>query len=68
LYEQFHGRDGIAYGDLNPQGYVMIDQQRLPARADGSSYTADGTTVRVVRTDPLGITVRVINPGSSHTD
>ena len=68
LYEQFHGRDGIAYGDLNPQGYVMIDQQRLPARADGSSYIADGTTVRVVRTDPLGITVRAINPESSHTD
>ncbi len=58
LYEQFHGRDGITYGDLNPQGYVMIDEQRLPARADGSSWIAGGTKVRVVKTDPLGVTVR----------
>lgn len=59
LYEQFHGREGITYGDLNPQGYVMIDEQRLPGRADGGSYIADGTKVRVVKTDPLGVTVRV---------
>ena len=58
LYEQFHGRDGITYGDLNPQGYVMIDEQRLPAKADSNSWIAGGTKVRVVKTDPLGVTVR----------
>ena len=68
LYEQFHGRDGIAYGDLNPQGFVMIDEQRLPGRADGSSYIADGTKVRVVKTDPLGVTVRKITTESSQAE
>ncbi|MFO0999344.1 MAG: DUF5685 family protein [Planctomycetaceae bacterium] len=68
LYEQFHGRDGIAYGDLNPQGFVMIDEQRLPGRADGSSYIADRTKVRVVKTDPMGVTVRVITTESGQTE
>jgi hypothetical protein len=68
LYEQFHGREGVVYGDLNPQGYVMIDQQRLPARADGSSWIADGSNVKVVRTDPLGVTVRVINSNSGRSE
>jgi hypothetical protein len=62
LYEQFHGREAVVCGDLNPQGYVMIDQQRLPARADGSSWIADGANVKVVKTDPLGVTVRTMNP------
>ena len=68
LYEQFHGRDGIAFGDLNPQGFVMIDEQRLPGRADGGSYIADGTKVRVVKTDPMGVTVRVIKTESNHIE
>jgi hypothetical protein len=65
LYEQFHGREGIAYGDLNPQGFVMIDEQRLPGRADGGSWIAGGTKVRVVKTDPMGVTVRAITTPSS---
>ena len=68
MYEQFHGRDGIAYGDLNPQGFVMIDEQRLPGRADGSSWIAGGTNVRVVKTDPMGVTVRVITTESSQSE
>ncbi len=59
LYEQYHGRDGVAHGDLNPEGYVMIDQQRLPARADGTLFISKGAPVRVIRTDPLGVTVRI---------
>lgn len=68
LYEQFHGREGFTYGDLNPQGYVMIDEQRLPARADGSSYIPDGTNVRVVKTDPLGVTVRGATTENRHAE
>ncbi len=60
LYEQYHGREGTAYGDLNPEGLVMIDSNRLPARSDGGQYIVGGTTVRVIRTDPLGITVRIV--------
>lgn len=68
LYEQFHGRDGITCGDLNPQGYVIIDQQRMPARADGSSWIADRSNVKVVKTDPLGVTVREINSNFGRTE
>ena len=46
----------------------MIDEQRLPGRADGSSYIADGTKVRVVKTDPMGVTVRVITTKSSQSE
>ena len=46
----------------------MIDEQRLPGRADGSSWIAGGTKLRVVKTDPLGVTVRVITTETSQPE
>ncbi len=67
-YERFHGRYAVAYGDLNPQGFVMIDEQRLPGRADGCSCIGDGTKVRGVKTDPMVVTIRVITTENGHTE
>jgi membrane-bound ClpP family serine protease len=56
-YEHLHGRHGIASCELNPTGYVTIDQQNIPARSRSGTFLPDGCEVRVVMTDPFGVTV-----------
>ena len=57
-YERFHGQHGSAVGDLKPQGLVEIDGHQVPARTIDGQFIAAGTVVRIVRTDPLGVTVK----------
>lgn len=58
VYEQYQSREGVAVGDLNPEGFVMIDDVKLPAKSDGGFFIADQTAVRIVETGPLGVTIR----------
>lgn len=56
-YERYHGKEGITSGDLNPAGYVLIDEERIPAKTASATYLPDNTSIRVLRTDPFGVTV-----------
>ncbi|MCA9058880.1 MAG: hypothetical protein KDA85_10280 [Planctomycetaceae bacterium] len=58
IYQQFENSAGTAQGDLNPEGFVMIGDQRLPARADGGMFIEDQAAITVVSTSNLGLIVR----------
>ncbi|MFY9252652.1 MAG: heterocycloanthracin/sonorensin family bacteriocin [Fuerstiella sp.] len=60
-YVQYHGKQGITAGDLNPAGYVTFDGEKIPGRTASGAYLPSRTDVRVVRTDPFGVTVVVLD-------
>ncbi len=51
------GMAGQAAGPLNPTGYVIIAEKRIPARSNGP-WVDDGAPVKVVSEEPFGVIVR----------
>lgn len=56
-YAWCHGKSGATDGPLNPAGYVTVDGERVPAKTADGRFFDSGQNVRVVRTDPFGVTV-----------
>jgi len=54
------GAVGVADGDVSPEGVVLVDGARWPARAGGAGSVASGAPVRIVGVD--GVTVEVESP------
>ncbi len=52
------GAVGVADGDLGPEGLVLVDGARWPARAEGDRSVASGRPVRIVGVE--GVTVEVV--------
>ena len=44
-------------GALNPTGFVIIGDKKVPARSE-SSWIEDGMNVKVVSHEPFGVAVR----------
>lgn len=59
VYAWCHGKTGVTEGILNPSGFVSIDGERVPAKTVDGRLLETGSTVRVIRTDPYGVTVEV---------
>ena len=57
VYEQFVGRKAVTAGALSPVGFVKIDGNRIPARADSGEFIEQNTDVRILSADGVGVTV-----------
>ena len=58
IYEQFVGRKAVTVGALSPVGFVKIDGNRIPARADSGEFIEQNTDVRILSADGFGVTVK----------
>lgn len=56
-YHQFQSRTGVAVTNLHPSGFVLIEGERVPARAAGATYIQENADVRVVSVDRFGVKV-----------
>ena len=56
-YAHLHGQLCETATDLNPAGFILVDDFRIPARSMGGHFIAAQTSVEVVGTDPFGVSV-----------
>lgn len=56
-YSEYIDSTGTADTNLNPSGFVVLNDNRIPAKSASVGYIDAGTLVRVVRCDPFGVHV-----------
>ncbi|MCA9033831.1 MAG: hypothetical protein KDA91_01815 [Planctomycetaceae bacterium] len=66
-YERFRGKHGLTYGDLSPEGFVMVEETRIPARSEGGFWLGNKTRILVIDADSLGVVVRPDSNESEET-
>lgn len=57
-YARFQDSEGVADSSLNPSGFVMIENERVPARSETGEFIEAGTSITVVSTNAFGVFVR----------
>ena len=60
LLEEFMNREGTALTNLKPIGIIQIDDERLDAVAEGTSFIEKGSRVKVVDIEGNKLVVRKI--------
>lgn len=56
-YIEHVGQTTRTAGALNPSGYVLINDQRIPAKTQSGQFLDDGVAVKIVSCDAYGVSV-----------
>ncbi len=60
-YAKYNGSTGLAESNLNPSGYAIFGETKVPARSRTGEFLAAGSSIKVVHTDIFGVHVTVAN-------